>query len=260
MSAAMSPIIINPLLANLCLMALFWLLSLYRRNAGVVDLGWPLMFVMAAWIWFPAAAGGAGHWLVLGLVTLWGLRLHLHLYWRNLGQPEDRRYRAIRANNGAGFWWKSLFIVFALQGVLAWLASWVIYGALAGGGSAGVLVIAGTAVAVGGLVMEAVADWQLARFKSDPNNAGRVLQSGLWRYSRHPNYFGECCFWWGIFLFALAAGAWWSLLSPVLMTVLLLKVSGVSLLEKDIGERRPAYRYYVQTTPAFIPGRPRDQP
>jgi steroid 5-alpha reductase family enzyme len=121
----------------------------------------------------------------------------------------------------------------------------------------GLLAILGAALAAFGIVFEAVADWQLERFKKGSRNHGRVLDTGLWRYSRHPNYFGECCVWWGFGLMALGTGAWWALASPLLMTVLLLKVSGVTLLERDIGERRPEYARYVRETNAFLPGPPR---
>ena len=246
-----------PLVANLCMLAALWLLSLARRDASLVDLLWPLMFVLASWIWFEPRDAGALQWWVLALVMAWGLRLHIHLARRNLGHGEDRRYRAMRQRHDPGFWWKSLFMVFLLQGVLAWVASLVILGALASPRGLGAIELAGLALALAGLVFEAVADWQLSVFKAGRENAGRVMDRGLWRYSRHPNYFGDCLFWWGLALIAVAAGHGWALVSPLLMTVLLVKVSGVSLLESDIAERRPAYRDYIRRTPAFIPGLPR---
>jgi steroid 5-alpha reductase family enzyme len=112
----------------------------------------------------------------------------------------------------------------------------------------------GASVVLIGLMFEAIGDWQLSRFKADVGNKGRVLNRGLWRYTRHPNYFGGCCVWWGFYLMALAAGGWWSIVGPVLMTVLLLRVSGVALLERDIAKRRPEYRRYIETTNAFFPG------
>lgn len=244
--------IFQPLFANLALCAGVWLLSLWRRDASLVDLVWPLMFVLAAWIWFRPATAATGEWLVLALVMLWGLRLHLYLARRNLGHGEDRRYRQLRRNHQPGFWWKSLFMVFALQAALAWLASLAIFGALRGDNPAW-LTGAGLALGLFGLAFESVGDWQLARFKADPDNAGQVMDRGLWRLTRHPNYFGECCLWWGVWLCAAATGYWWTLISPLLMTVLLVRVSGVAMLEKDIAERRPAYRDYIRNTPAFIP-------
>ena len=130
-------------------------------------------------------------------------------------------------------------------------------GAVAGAAPLGLLDAAGLLLWATGLFFEAVGDWQLARFKADPANRGQVMDRGLWRYTRHPNYFGDFCIWWGFYLLAASAGAWWSIPGPLLMSLLLLKVSGVSLLEKDIGERRPAYAEYVRRTNAFFPGVPR---
>jgi steroid 5-alpha reductase family enzyme len=112
----------------------------------------------------------------------------------------------------------------------------------------------GTGIIVFGVVFEAIGDWQLSRFKAKPENKSRVMQAGLWRHTRHPNYFGESCVWWGFYLLALAAGGWWTFVGPLLMTVMLLKVSGVALLEKDIAKRRPEYQRYIEQTNAFIPG------
>lgn len=242
-----------PLVANLGLVTAIWLLSLYRHNASLIDLGWSLMFVAAAWIWFQPATASNSQWLVLALVVVWGVRLHLYLAWRNWGEQEDRRYQAIRERNSPGFWWKSYFIVFLLQAGLAWIASWSIYGAVQIS-SMTLLALAGMVVALTGLCFEAIGDWQLAVFRMKPENRDAVMNRGLWRYSRHPNYFGECCFWWGIYLIALAAGYWWTLLAPLLITFLLLRVSGVTLLESDINERRPQYADYVRCTNAFFPG------
>lgn len=242
----------SPLGANLIFASGVWLLSLRRRNASLVDLIWPLMFVLAAWIWLDSATAGLWQWLTLGLVMAWGLRLHVHLAVRNLGEPEDRRYADMRRRHSPGFWWKSFFIVFVLQAVLAWIASFAILGAM-GDGHLAPVAATGVLLAVFGFGFEALGDWQLARFMADPGNRGQVMDRGLWRYTRHPNYFGECCFWWGIGVVAISAGAWWALVSPILLTALLLKVSGVSLLERDISERRPGYGEYVKNTPAFFP-------
>jgi steroid 5-alpha reductase family enzyme len=190
-------------------------------------------------------------------VTLWALRLSAHLTARNWGQPEDRRYQALRATYAPGFAWKSLIIVFGLQALLAWVISLPLAAAIHSPRSLTLLDGAGASVVLLGLGLEALADRELARFKADPANHGQVLDRGLWRYSRHPNYFGEACVWWGFWLIALAAGAWWSVFAPLLMTFLLLRVSGVVLLERDIAERRPAYRDYVARTSAFVPWFPR---
>ena len=169
------------------------------------------------------------------LMTIWALRLSIHITVRNHGEGEDRRYQEIRRNNDPGFWWKSLYIVFGLQAFLAWVVSLPAVAAAASPAPVGWLDLAAL------LVWTAVVgDWQLKRFQNERDSDKAVLDTGLWRYSRHPNYFGEALLWWGIYLFALAAGAWWAVVSPLLMTILLLRVSGVALLEKDISERRPA--------------------
>ena len=148
--------------------------------------------------------------------------------------------------------------MFGLQAILAWLISISLFGALTSHATINSLDYIGAALAILGLICETLADWQLARFKANTSNKGKVLSSGLWRYSRHPNYFGECCVWWGFYLIALASGAWWAIISPILMTLLLLKVSGVSLLERTIVERRPAYADYIKNTNAFMPGFPKN--
>jgi steroid 5-alpha reductase family enzyme len=188
---------------------------------------------------------------------LWGARLSGYIAWRNAGEGEDHRYQAIRARNEPHFRWKSLYLVFGLQGVLAWIVSAPLLAAIASPAPYRWLDAAGVALFVLGFLFEAIADLQLTRFRADPANRGRVLDRGLWRYTRHPNYFGEFCIWWGFYLMALAAGGAWTIVSPALMTILLLRVSGVALLEKDIGERRPAYRDYVAHTSAFFPWLPR---
>jgi steroid 5-alpha reductase family enzyme len=238
------------------LLALFaWGVATARRNAGLVDIFWPLFFLVAVAVYAAASVGLSPRaTLVLALVAIWSLRLSIYLAARNWNAPEDHRYRAIRERNEPGFAWKSLYLVFGLQAALAWLISAPLAAAAGSASPLGVLDAAGAVLAVLGIGIEAVADAQLMRFKSDPANAGRVLDRGLWRYSRHPNYFGELLVWWGFFAIALGAGAWWTLFAPLLMTLLLLKVSGVALLEKDIGARRPAYREYMARTNAFLPG------
>jgi steroid 5-alpha reductase family enzyme len=235
-----------------------WLVSLIRRDVSIVDSLWSI-FIASAGVTYVLATH---HWplravVLLTLTGVWALRLSIYLTWRNHGQPEDRRYQQIRARNQPHFEWKSLYLVFGLQAVLAWIVSLPL---LAGAGSAtalNALDVLGALLATFGILFEAIADRQMTRFKADPQQRGKVMDRGLWRYSRHPNYFGECCVWWGLFLIALAGGGAWSVISPLLMTLLLLKVSGVTLLEADIGERRPAYRDYIARTNAFWPGRPR---
>jgi steroid 5-alpha reductase family enzyme len=252
-------------LAWIALLAvLAWLASLRHDDVSLVDRFWPLLIATGALVYFvrlPAGSARAG-WM-LALVLAWGLRLCVYIMRRNWGHGEDRRYQQIRARNQPNFRLKSLYLVFGLQALLAWIVATPFLIGMPGARAFGVLDALGIALAAFGIVFEALADAQMSRFKADPAHAGQVMDRGLWRYTRHPNYFGEACVWWGLWLVALAGAgldaAWWSVVSPLLMTVLLLKVSGVSLLEADIGERRPAYRDYIARTNAFIPGRPRGQ-
>ena len=235
-----------------------WLLSLVRNNVTHVDSMWSLFLLTSALIY----ALYLDHInlraiLVLLLLSVWALRLCLYLTWRNWGPHEDHRYAAIRNNNQPHFWFSSLYIVFGLQALLAWIISMPLFGAIESNKAFNCLDVLGIAVFAIGFIWEVTADWQLSVFKANPHNHGKVLDIGVWRYCRHPNYFGECCVWWGFYIIAFAAGAWWSLVAPLLMTLLLLKVSGVALLEKDIAERRPAYLVYIKTTNAFIPWLPK---
>jgi steroid 5-alpha reductase family enzyme len=237
-----------------------WLASVARRDVSIVDSLWSLFFLTGALVYAAlAGAGGARTLLVLALVLLWALRLAAYLTWRNWGEPEDRRYQAIRARNEPGFEWKSVYLVFGLQVLLAWICALPVYAALGGAAPLGPLDYAGAALWLAGFCFETVADWQLARFRADPASRGRVLDTGLWRYTRHPNYFGEALLWWGLYLVAVAAGGAWTVFAPLLLTWLLLRVSGVTLLEQDIHERRPAYRDYVARTSAFLPWPPRER-
>lgn len=236
-----------------------WLLSLRRDDVSIVDVMWSLMFLLALAVYLAAAdTGGWRAWLVTVLVAVWALRLSGYIAWRSRGEPEDRRYREIRRNNQPNFRFKSLFIVFGLQGFLAWVIVLPALAAVSGEASPGPLDYFAVALWLAGMFFEVVGDAQLARFKADPDNEGEVLDSGLWRYTRHPNYFGECLIGWAYYLLAVSAGGAWTVISPLLLTFLLLRVSGVSLLEKDITERRPDYRRYKETTNAFLPGPPKD--
>jgi steroid 5-alpha reductase family enzyme len=238
--------------------ALTWGASLVKRDVSIVDSLWAAMFLVAALAYAASYPDpGPRTTLVLVLVSLWALRLSGYITWRNWGEGEDFRYQQIRANNEPGFAFKSLYIVFGLQGLIAWIVSLPLLAAIVSGEPINAFDYLGVALWTAGMIFEAVGDLQLARFKADPANRAKVLDSGLWRYTRHPNYFGNACIWWGLFLIGLAAGGWWSIVSPLVMTFMLLKISGVALLEKDIGERRPGYRDYVRRTNAFIPGPPR---
>ncbi len=231
-----------------------WALSVPKRDVSIVDSAWGYLVLVPALVVaavMPNAGPRAA--VVLVLAGAWALRLSVHIAWRHRGQPEDRRYQTIRRRNEPHFQWKSLYLVFGLQALLGWMVAAPLMAAVASPARWNTLDALGLALAVCGLLYEAVADAQLARFRANPLYRGRVMDRGLWRYSRHPNYFGECCLWWGLWLVAAAAGAWWTVLSPLLMTVLLLKVSGVPLLEKDLGRHRPGYAEYMRRTPAFVP-------
>lgn len=235
-----------------------WVLSVIKKDVSFVDSLWSLFFLLAAAVFAigaqPLSARGI---VVLVLVAAWALRLSIYITARNWGEPEDYRYQSIRANNEPGFALKSLYIVFGLQGVLAWLIALPLLPAITSAAPLGVVDLAAALLWVTGFIFEAGGDYQLARFKANQDSKGRVLNTGLWRYTRHPNYFGDFCIWWSFFLFAVSAGGWWSIASPILMSVLLLKVSGVAMLENTITERRPEYADYIRRTNAFFPGPPR---
>lgn len=241
--------------AVLAFAGLGWVLSLRLGDVSIVDSMWSLMFLLLA-VSFALALdqGGPRAALVLTLLAVWAVRLSAHITWRNWGAGEDFRYQEIRANNQPGFAFKSLYLVFGLQALLALVISLPLLVAIQSEVPLGLLDIAGALLWLVGMVFEAGGDWQLTRFRANPDNRGKVLDSGLWALTRHPNYFGDFCIWWGFFVLSLGAGGWWTLISPLLMSGLLLKVSGVALLEKDIGKRRPEYARYVRETNAFFPG------
>ena len=233
-----------------------WIYSLVHKDVSIVDSLWSLMFMAAAFVYAFSFENLTNRNIVLLiLISLWALRLSIFLTIRNWGKEEDRRYQEIRANNEPNFNFKSIYIIFGLQALLAWIISTPFLLAFASDIEFGVIEFVAILLWLTGFAFESVADYQLYRFKSNAANKGNVLRSGLWAYSRHPNYFGECLIWWGFYLFALSSGAWWTIFAPLLMTILLLKVSGVSLMEKGITERRNEYRDYIETTNAFIPGK-----
>lgn len=242
--------------------AILWLLSLRLRDVSIVDIFWGPGIAgvvdIAAWL---GHAGGPRTSAVLFLVNLWAFRLAAHIWSRrsHVQGGEDHRYAAMRARFGHNWWWISLAQVFLLQAVLIWfipapLVAAVLYGRMPMGG----LDYLGLAVSALALVFEALADFQLAAFRADSKNKGQVMDRGLWGWSRHPNYFGEAAMWWGYFAIGFAAShMWWLILSPLLITVLLLQVSGVALMEEKIDERRPGYAQYKQRVSAFVPWRPK---
>lgn len=240
-------------------MTLLWLVSLVRRDASIVDPFWGPGFFLACATYVTLAPDRSPRaWIVLALTAVWAVRLGSHLLRRNLRSGEDSRYAAMRASHGDRFPVVSLFTVFWLQAALLWIVSAPLFAAATSEEALGPLDWIGALVVLTGILLEAAADRQLETFKADPGNRGQVLDSGLWRYSRHPNYFGNAVLWWGAYLVAVSGGGAWTVFGPVLMTFLLLKVSGVTLLERDIEERRPGYADYVRRTSAFVPFPPKE--
>lgn len=238
-----------------------WVLSVKLRDAAIADVCWGAGFALLAWLYcLLSPALTTRSWLVVTLVTLWGSRLSLHIFLRNLGKDEDPRYRAMRVLHGPAFWWRSLFTVFWLQGAILWFVALPLLAAVRAGRPAALTVLDGLGVLVFavGFAFEVVGDYQLARFKAEPSNRGRVLDRGLWRYTRHPNYFGDATLWWGLYAIAAATpGGWLTMLSPALMSFLLMRVSGVTMLEEGLKASKPGYHGYIARTPAFFPWVPR---
>jgi len=237
-----------------------WLISLAYRNVTIVDSLWGLGFVLIAWLTFFMSDGvWSRKMLIAVLVTLWGLRLSIYLSWRNWGKGEDPRYGSWREKSGDRFWLVSLYKVFILQALFLWVISLVLQiGQLAPTPEKlAWLDGLGAIVWLIGFTFESLGDWQLARFKSDPASKGRVMDRGLWAYTRHPNYFGEFLVWWGIFLITLSTpNSWWTILSPVIISAVLLKMTGIPLTEKGLLKNRPGYSEYVRRTSAFVPWLP----
>lgn len=237
------------------LMLITWLASVAYRNASIVDAVWGLGFVLIAWVTWLNGTPDQRSLLLPVIISVWGLRLSLHLAWRNHGKPEDFRYAAMRQHHGDRFWLVSLITVFLLQGVIMWLVALPVQMCDSEKSNFGLAAILGGGLWLTGVFFEIVGDWQLAEFRKNPDNKGKVLNRGLWRYTRHPNYFGDFCHWWGVFSLAISCGApAWTVVGPALMSILLLKVSGVTLLEKTLTESKAEYSDYVRSTNAFFPG------
>ena len=257
--ADVSTVLVAALITIACLMLATWSVSLLRRDASIVDIVWGLGFVVVAWASrFVTGASGAGNWLLVAMVTVWGVRLAAYLAKRNLGKGEDFRYKAMRRKHGERFPLVSLYTVFGLQGALMFVVSLpVSLGQRDTDAGAGFVALAGCVVWAIGLYFEVVGDAQLARFKRDPRNEGLVMDQGLWALTRHPNYFGDCLVWWGLAIVASAQGAGlWAFLGALVMTVLLVRVSGAAMLDRLLAKRKPGYAEYMARTSGFIP-RPR---
>jgi steroid 5-alpha reductase family enzyme len=246
-------------LANLLAIAMavtaLWGVSLLRRDASIIDIFWGLGFVLVAWNSLNISGVSSPRTLLLVLlISVWGLRLSSYLAWRNLGKPEDYRYAAMREHHGKRFPLVSLLTVFVLQGALMWIISLPFQVGIVRIQEWNVLATVGVVLYAVGVFFEAVGDYQLARFKANPGNKGRVMDKGLWRYTRHPNYFGDFLVWWGFYLLAAEPRSWWwTIIGPLLMSWLLIRVSGVRLLETSLRSRVTGYAAYVGSTSAFFP-------
>jgi len=256
-------ILLLNLAAVVAMMVIGWIVSLVYRNVTIVDSLWGLGFVLIAWMTFFLSEGyTVRKTMIAAMVTLWGLRLSLYLSLRNWGKGEDPRYGLWRKESGDNFWLISLFKVFILQAVFMWCISMAPqFGQMSPIPNHLIwLDILGTLIWTAGFLFESVGDWQLARFKLDPESKGKVMDQGLWAYSRHPNYFGEFLVWWGLFLVTFTnPGNWWTVCSPLIVTVVLLKMTGIPLTEKAITSTRPGYEEYVKRTNAFIPWFPKKE-
>lgn len=248
------------LAAGVAVMLVTWLISIPTRDVSFADVAWGLCFVAIAWIAYAVGPGAGDRSILIAiLVTLWGLRLAAYIGTRHNG--EDYRYRQMREKQGDAFIVKSLFRVFLVQAAVAWIVSAPVQVAAtdATPDGIGVLAVVGGLIAAFGIAFETTSDAQLARFLKREGSGDQVMDEGLWRFSRHPNYFGETCVWWGIWLIALETGSgWWTAIGPALITFMLLRVSGVALTEKSISSRRPGYAEYIERTSAFVPLPPKD--
>lgn len=237
----------------LIMVTVLWVISVPLKDASIIDLFWGPLFVVMAWVMLPVTGALAVKpYLLTLLVTLWGLRLAFHLIGRNLFQGEDRRYRQWRERGGNGWWWKTYYRIYLLQGAIALLVATPVVAAFYRPSSLNFVNLLGVLVWAAGFVFELVADVQLAQFKSDPRRQGTVMDQGLWGLSRHPNYFGDALQWWGLGLVAVTPVTWWALLGPVVMTAVFLGLSN-DVLERGMRKRHPDYEAYVRNTPKFLP-------
>lgn len=243
------------------MMIILWLISLQIKNSSIVDIFWGSGFVLTGWVYFLQTPDGflQRKLLLMILVSIWGLRLSTHIFIRNWRKPEDFRYQKWRKESGRSWWLKSLFQVFLLQGLLMWVISTPLLAAQISflPRSLQWLDWTGAAFWLVGFIFETAGDAQLARFKANPENKGKVLSTGVWRLTRHPNYFGDSAQWWGYYLISASARGWWTIFSPMIMTLFLIRISGVFLLEKTLKETKPGYREYLESTSAFIPWFPK---
>jgi steroid 5-alpha reductase family enzyme len=238
---------------------LLWLLSLRLRDASIADIFWGPFFLLQAVMYAALRPDGfdGRQLLVLGVVAIWAIRLATHIASRHAGRDEDDRYARWRRQHGDAWPLRSLLQVFWLQGGLAWIIGAPLLVAMSATDGWTPLDVVGAGVWAIGFAFEAIGDYQLTAFTRDPANRGRTMTRGLWSWTRHPNYFGDAMQWWGLWLLAVGVGGWWTVFAPILMTVLLVRVSGVGLLEQTIVDRRPDYADYMRRTSAFVPLPPR---
>lgn len=245
----------------MALVSVLWLVSVVRRDVSIIDPWWSIAFLLVTAHSALATGLGLAKVALLALVALWAIRLWLHLLVRSRGKGEDPRYAAFRARYGAErYWWLSFFQVFLLQGCLAFVISAPLQVSASAPAADSVSLAdwLGLALFAVGFGFEAVGDAQLLAFQRDPAMRGRVLDRGLWRYTRHPNYFGECLLGWGFWVCTLDQPyGWATVFAPILMTFLLLKVSGVAMLDAHLSSSKPGYRDYIERTSAFFPRPPR---
>ena len=244
----------------LSLMTALWIVSVVLKNVSIVDMFWGLGFVLVNTFYFFNTETTPAKIVMLVLVAIWGLRLSIYLAWRNIGKPEDFRYQEFRKKYGEkNYWWVSFFQTFLLQGILMWMISLPILGVNLYSTSQHLNLTdyLGMLVWTVGFIFEAGGDLQLARFKMNKGNKGKVLKDGFWHYTRHPNYFGDSAVWWGYGLLVVSTGSYWFVAGSVIMTLLILKVSGVVLLEKSLTNQKPDYKDYILKTSSFIPWFPK---
>jgi steroid 5-alpha reductase family enzyme len=241
-------------------MSVIFCVALIKKDNSIVDIAWGLGFIGVALLTFFLKEGyTTRHLVVSGLVLIWGMRLALHIAIRKRGKGEDYRYAKWRKDWGRWFVLRSYFQIFMLQGVFLYIISIPIILVHFSPREHFTLVdFLGVGVWCIGFIFEAVGDFQLKKFKKDPANKGKIITTGLWKYTRHPNYFGEVVMWWGIFLLALSVdNGWMAILSPLTISFLLLRVSGVTMLEKKY-KGNPEFEAYAQRTNAFFPWFPKD--
>jgi len=256
----MMPLYLQGLLLILCLMTTLWIVSVVLKNVSIVDMFWGFGFVLVNTFYFFNTEPTPAKIILFCLVPIWGLRLSVYLAVRNIGKPEDFRYQEFRKKYGENrYWWISFFQTFLLQGILMFIISLPLLGVnlYSTSRTLSFLDYLGILIWTIGFIFEAGGDMQLAQFKKNTANKGKVLSTGLWHYTRHPNYFGDSAVWWGFGLFCLSAGSYWLVAGSAIMTLLIIKVSGVALLEKSLKDQKPQYKEYIGKTSSFIPWFPK---